>query len=110
MMACAIGRFFKRMRMDNSRTMLYMSMHKHRNAAVVHNKAYRQQPFHIFYHCLFHRAPITIEGAKIQQIAETCNVRVVRMILYSQSLSQTNAAYTVRNVLILSVYTIHYQT
>lgn len=52
----AIGacRLLKRVRMDNRRAPLDMDVHKQRNAAVVHHKKCRQQPFHVFHNRLFH--------------------------------------------------------
>lgn len=58
MMASTVHRLFERVRMDNRRAMLDMDMHKQRNAAVVHYKKCRQQPFHIFCYCLFHITPV----------------------------------------------------
>ena len=54
MMASAVCRLLERVRMDNRRATLDMDVHKQRNTAVVHYKKCRQQPFHIFSHCLFH--------------------------------------------------------
>mgnify|MGYP006940490844 CR=1 FL=1 len=57
MMVGAVCRSLEWMRMDNRRAVLDMDVHEQRNAAVVHYKKCRQQPFHIFSHCLFHIPP-----------------------------------------------------
>lgn len=52
MMVGAVCRSLEWMRMDNRRAILDMDVHK-----LVHYKKCRQQPFHIFSHCLFHIPP-----------------------------------------------------
>lgn len=63
-MARSIRRTLKRMGMDNGSTMLDMDVHKQGDAAVIPNKEYQQQPFHIFRHCLFHAVPCSIRAQR----------------------------------------------
>lgn len=58
MMVGAVCRSLEWMRMDNRRAILDMDVHKYNDTTVVHYKKCRQQPFHIFSHCLFHIPPL----------------------------------------------------
>lgn len=60
----AVCRLPERVRMDYRRAMLDMDVHKQRNAAVVHYKKCRQQPFHIFRDRLFHIPFLSNRGYK----------------------------------------------
>ena len=65
LMVASICRLFERMGMDNRYAMFDMNVNKHRNTAVIPDEEYRQQPFHIFNHNLFH-VPFVFESAKVR--------------------------------------------
>ena len=50
MMASTVRRLLERVRMHDGRTMLHMDVRKKRDAAIIRNKKYRQQPLYIFNH------------------------------------------------------------
>ena len=50
MMASTVRRLLERVRVHDGRSILHMDVRKKRNAAIVRNKEYRQQPLHIFNH------------------------------------------------------------
>ena len=52
-MASTVRRLLERVRMHDGRTMLHMDVRKKRDAAIIRDKKYRQQPRYIFNHRLF---------------------------------------------------------
>lgn len=64
MMASTVRRLLERVRVHDGRSILHMDVRKKRNAAIVRNKEYRQQPLHIFNHRFPHPVSSLFRGQR----------------------------------------------
>lgn len=64
MMASTVRRLLERVRMHDGRTMLHMDVRKKRDAAIICDKKYRQQPLYIFNHRFPHPVSSLFRGQR----------------------------------------------
>lgn len=64
MMASTVRRLLERVRMHDGRTMLHMDVRKKRDAAIIRDKKYRQQPLYIFNHRFPHPVSSLFRGQR----------------------------------------------